>query len=283
MAIFTNQALLSYRNGSVSSNIVSGEIVGVLTATKNALLTTYSAGDTVSYVIAIYNSGTSALTGVNISDDLGAYPFGSTTLVPLTYLDGSIAYYLDGALQPAPTVTATGTALEIEGITVPQGGYALLIYEVRLNDFAPLATGGEITNTATITSGNETVTASETINASTEPILSITKGVNPQTVSENGQLTYTFTIQNFGNTEATAADTLSVSDTFDPILNPITVTYNGTVWTAGNEYTYNSSTGLFTTTPGNITVPAATYSQDPATGEWNVTPGTATLVVTGTV
>ena len=283
MAIFTNQALLSYRNGSVSSNIVSGEIVGVLTATKNALLTTYSAGDTVSYVIAIYNSGTSALTGVNISDDLGAYPFGSTTLVPLTYLDGSIAYYLDGALQPAPTVTATGTSLEIEGITVPQGGYALLIYEVRLNDFAPLATGGEITNTATITSGNETVTASETINASTEPILSITKGVNPQTVSENGQLTYTFTIQNFGNTEATAADTLSVSDTFDPILNPITVTYNGTVWTAGNEYTYNSSTGLFTTTPGNITVPAATYSQDPTTGEWNVTPGTATLVVTGTV
>ena len=283
MAIFTNQALLSYRNGSVSSNIVSGEIVGVLTATKNALLTTYSAGDTVSYVIAIYNSGTTALTGVNISDDLGAYPFGSTTLVPLTYLDGSIAYYLDGALQPAPTVTATGTSLEIEGITVPQGGYALLIYEVRLNDFAPLATGGEITNTATITSGNETVTASETINASTEPILSITKGVNPQTVSENGQLTYTFTIQNFGNTEATAADTLSVSDTFDPILNPITVTYNGTVWTAGNEYTYNSSTGLFTTTPGNITVPAATYSQDPATGEWNVTPGTATLVVTGTV
>ena len=283
MAIFTNQALLSYRNGTVSSNVVTGEIVGVLTANKNALLTTYSAGDTVSYVISIYNSGTTALTGVSVSDDLGAYPFGATTLVPLTYIDGSIAYYLDGVLQPAPTVTATGTTLDIEGITVPQGGYALLIYEVRLNDYAPLATGGEITNTATITSGNETVTASETINASTEPILSITKGVNPQTVSENGQLTYTFTIQNFGNTEATAADTLSVSDTFDPILNPITVTYNGTVWTAGNEYTYNSSTGLFTTTPGNITVPAATYSQDPTTGEWNVTPGTATLVVTGTV
>ena len=283
MAIFTNQALLSYRNGSVSSNIVSGEIVGVLSATKNALLTTYSAGDTVSYVIAIYNSGSTPITDVKISDDLGAYPFGSTTLVPLTYLDGSIAYYLNGALQPAPSVTATGTSLIIEGITVPQGGYALLIYEASINDFAPLAAGSEIINTATVTSGNETVTASETITVSNAPILSITKGVNPQTVSENGQLTYTFTIQNFGNTDATAADTLSVSDTFDPVLDPITVTYNGTAWTAGVEYTYDPSTGLFTTNPGSITVPAATYSQDPTTGEWNVTPGTATLVVTGTV
>lgn len=283
MAIFTNQALLSYRNGTVSSNVVTGEIVGVLTANKNALLTTYSAGDTVTYVIGVYNSGNSPITNVSVSDNLGAYPFGSTTLVPLTYSDGSIAYYLNGALQAPPQVTATGTSLEIEGITVPAGGYALLLYEARVNDFAPLAPGGQINNTATVTNGSESVTAEETITVNSEPILSITKGVTPQTVSENGQLTYTFTIQNFGNTEADDDDALSVSDTFDPILNPITVTYNGTVWTEGVEYTYDAATGLFTTIPGNITVPAAVYSQDPTTGEWNVTPGSATLTVTGTV
>lgn len=283
MAIFTNQALLSYRNGTVSSNVVTGEIVGVLTANKNALLTTYSAGDTVTYVIGVYNSGNSPITNVSVSDNLGAYPFGSTTLVPLTYSDGSIAYYLNGALQAPPQVTATGTSLEIEGITVPAGGYALLLYEARVNDFAPLAPGGQINNTANVTNGSESVTAEETITVNSEPILSITKGVTPQTVSENGQLTYTFTIQNFGNTEADDDDALSVSDTFDPILNPITVTYNGTVWTEGVEYTYDAATGLFTTIPGNITVPAAVYSQDPTTGEWNVTPGSATLTVTGTV
>jgi hypothetical protein len=61
------------------------------------------------------------------------------------------------------------------------------------------------------------------------------------------------------------------------------VTYNGTVWIEGVEYTYNESTGEFATVVGNITVPAATYTQDPVTGEWNVTPGMSVIAVTGTV
>lgn len=283
MAIFTNQAILSYRNGTVSSNVVTGEIVEVLSATKNALLPTYSSGDTVTYVISLYNSGSTPLTGVTVSDDLGAYTFGATTLVPLTYVNGSVAYYLNGVLQAPPTVTSTGTELIIGDLAVPAGGYSLLVYEARVNDFAPLSTGGQIVNTATVTSGGESVTAQETISVANEPLLAITKGVNPATVSENGQLTYTFTVQNFGNVDATAADDLVISDTFDPVLDPITVSYNGVLWTQGTEYTYNSVTGEFATVGGNITVPAATYSQNPDTGEWNVVPGTAVLVVTGTV
>ena len=283
MAIFTNQATLSYRNGTVSSNVVTGEIVEVLSADKKALLQTYSADDTVSYVIALYNSGNTSLTSVTVSDDLGAYAFGSTVLVPLTYVNGSLAYYLNGVLQTSPTVSAAGTALVISGISVPAGGYSLLVYEARINDYAPLNPGGQIVNTATVTNGAQSVTATETITVAAQPILSITKGLSPNTVSENGQLTYTFTIQNFGNTAAVAADDLVISDTFDPILDPITVTYNGAQWTEGVEYNYNSATGEFSTVAGNITVPAATYSQDPATGEWNAVPGTATVTVTGTV
>ena len=283
MAIFTNQAILSYRNGSVSSNVVTGEIVEVLSATKNALLPTYSSGDTVTYVIALYNSGATPLTDVTVSDDLGAYSFGATTLIPLTYTNGSLNYYLNGALQAPPTVTATGTNLVISDLAIPAGGYSLLVYEARVNDFAPLNPGGQITNVATVTSGGESVTAEEVISVANEPLLAITKGVNPSTVSENGQLTYTFTIQNFGNTAAEVADALTVTDTFDPILDPITVTYNGGAWTEGVEYNYNSATGEFATVAGNITVPAATYSQNPETGEWNVVPGAVILTVTGTV
>lgn len=282
MAIFTNQATLSYRNGSVSSNVVTGEIVEVLSATKTALLDTYSAGDTVTYVVTVFNSGTSPMNGVSVSDNLGAYPFGAGRAVPLTYVTGSLAYYLDGVRQPTPTVTA-GPDLTVTGITVPAGGYAQLIYQARVNEFAPLAFGGEITNVATVTSGNESVSATETITALAAPMLTITKGLTPSTVTENGQLTYTFTIQNYGNTEAVATDDLVVTDTFDPILENISVTYNGAAWTEGNEYNYNEATGLFTTVAGNITVPAATYTQDLNTGEWNVTPGAATVTVTGTV
>ena len=102
-------------------------------------------------------------------------------------------------------------------------------------------------------------------------------------VAENGQLTYTFTIQNRGNTAVTAADDVTLRDVFKPILKNITVTYNGTAWRAGTEYTYSETTGEFVSAVGQITVPAATYTQDPVTGVWSVTPGSSVLVITGTV
>ena len=61
MAIFTNQATLSYNNTTTTSNIVTGEIIEPLTATKNALSDTYQIGDTVTYVISILNTGNTAI------------------------------------------------------------------------------------------------------------------------------------------------------------------------------------------------------------------------------
>lgn len=284
MAIFTNQATLSYRNGAVSSNVVTGEIVEVLSATKAALPDTYSAGDVVTYVISILNTGAVPINGVTVTDDLGAYEFNGTALVPLTYVEDSVAYYLDGVLQADPTVTV-GTGLAFSGITVPANGNAILIYQARVNVFAPLGTDGEVINTATVTGVGicDGVVASETVTVKNAPSLGITKGVSPATVSENGQLTYTFNIQNFGNTEALAEDQLVVSDTFDPVLNSLTVSYNGMTWTEGVEYNYDPTTGIFATVAGSITVPEATYIQDPTTGEWNILPGESILTVTGTV
>ena len=63
----------------------------------------------------------------------------------------------------------------------------------------------------------------------------------------------------------------------------MTVTFNGAVWTEGVQYNYNEATGLFTTVPGQILVPAATYVQNPVTGVYTATPGIATLIVTGTI
>lgn len=66
-------------------------------------------------------------------------------------------------------------------------------------------------------------------------MLSITKGINLATVAENGQLTYTFVIQHFGSQPAVATDNAVVTDTFNPILNPITVTYEGEIRTEGTN------------------------------------------------
>ena len=74
-----------------------------------------------------------------------------------------------------------------------------------------------------------------------------------------------------------------LTDTFDPALTGLTVTYNGDTWKEGDNYTYDAATGTFATIAGQIAVPAATYTQDPVTGVWSVTPGSSVLVITGTV
>lgn len=284
MAIFTNQATLSYNDNVVNSNIVTGEIVQVLTVTKNALSDTYERDKTITYIINIVNSSDSDFTGLTVTDNLGAYAFNTSTLVPLTYVDGSIRYFIKGDLQSQPTVTAV-SPLTITDITVPANGNATIVYSATVNEFAPLDGETSITNTATVNGRglSSPITAEETVTLKTGPILSITKAVCPLSVPENGSLTYTFVIRNNGFTAATAEDNLIVRDTFDPKLNITNVTLNGTALTPTTDYTYNADTGDFATVAGAITVPAATFTQDPTTGAYSVTPGSAILTVTGTV
>lgn len=283
MAIFTNQATLSYNNTVTTSNVTTGELLEVLSVTKTSLTTTYTPGDTVVYVVNLSNAGSTAFTGLTLADDLGAYLFDGGSVSPLDYVDGSLRYFVGGTLQPTPVVTA-GDTLVVDGISVPAGGNALLIYEARLNQYAPADVESTITNTASVTGGGLSTPISDTatIAAAAAPYLTISKSLCPQTVTENGQLTYTFVLQNSGNTPAAAADNAVITDTFDPALSNLTVTFNGTVWTEGVEYTYDEATGLFTTVPGAVTVPAATYNQSES-GAWVIVPGTSTLTVTGTV
>ena len=237
---FQNMATLTYTGGTVNSNIVTGELREVLTAAKTAVRENYEPGGTVTYVVSLTNSGITPLTGLTISDNLGGYTFGGATLYPLAYLPGSVRYYVNGALQAAPVVNA-GPPMTVTGITVPAGGSALVIYETEVTRYAPLAAESSIVNTVTVTGGGlaAPVTAEETVGVVSSPTLSITKGLNPTVVAENGQITYTFTIQNTGNTPVTATDDVILRDTFDPVLNGLTVTYNGAPWTAGTQYTYD--------------------------------------------
>ncbi len=284
MATFYNQATLSYNDTVTNSNIVTGELVEVLTAEKTAVTDTYTTGDTVTYVVSIVNTGAVQLTGVTVTDDLGAYPFGASTLTPLTYIEGTARLFVNGAVQPVPAVAA-GTSLVISGITIPAGGNALVVYQTRANSYAPLGNAAEITNTATVTAAGITnpVIAQETIAADTLADLTITKSLSPEVVTENGELTYTFVIQNTGNTPVTAADNAVVTDNFEPVLDLISVTFNGVTWSEPANYTYDEATGTFATVAGQITVPAATYYQDPTTGVWVIEPGVSVLRVTGRV
>lgn len=279
---FTNQAALSYNGTQVLSNIAVGVLEGTISVTKNAVADTYAQGDVITYIVSIVNSGDTAVSGLTVSDDLGAYPFGTGTVQPLSYVAGSAQYYSDGVRQSDPAVS-TADGLAITGISVPAQGNATVVYSAAVNEYAPLAEGSDITNTVTVSgSGVSEAQAQATITAVTEAQLSVVKSVSPIPVSENGRLTYTFQLLNSGNTAVADTDGATVSDTFDPVLTDITVALDSTLLTSG-DYSYVETTGVFATTAGVLAIPAATYTQDPTTGEITVTPGSATLTVTGNV
>lgn len=284
MATFYNQATLSYNGKTTTSNITTGEIVQVLSVTKTAVGSSYGSNENITYVISIVNSGTVPFTDITITDNLGAYEFGSNSLYPMEYVDGSIQYYVNGALQTAPAVTA-GDSLVISQLGIPAGGNATIVYQTKTNEYAPTDAGGSISNTVTVTGGGiaEPLTAEAVVNAKEGAELTISKSICPQTVTENGRITYTFVIQNTGNTPADATAAVVVMDTFSPVLDITSVTFNGNLWSEGTQYTYDGTTGVFATTAGAVTVPAATSVQDAQTGAWSVTPGISTLTISGTI
>lgn len=278
MATFFNQATLSYGNNVTTSNVTTGELISGLTLTKTAASVGYKVGENVVYVISLTNSTTTDRTGITLTDNLGVYDVAGTSVVPLSYVKGSVLYYKDGVLQPAPTVTV-GTTLVISGITVPAGGNATVVYNTTANSFAPAEVGSTITNIV----ATEDLTASTTIAVSEETRLTISKAICPPIVNNDGQLTYTFIIQNTGNLAADTKDLVTVTDVFNPVLNGITVTLDGVTLEETTGYTYNTVTGEFATVPGIITVPPATYFRNPDTGVITTTPGVAVLTITGIV
>ena len=284
MITFTNQAFLSYNNRVTNSNITTGQIVSVLSGEKTALLDSYTVGSAVTYVVSIVNSGSASFNGLTLTDSLGGYEFGENIVYPLAYTPDSLKYFVNGVLQDTPEITA-GPPLTVSGISVPAGGNAIIVYETTVTDYAPLGENSTITNEAVISGNGLTapLVLTETVGSTDEPLLTITKSLSPIVVPENGELTYTFVIQNFGNSPATAEDNAVITDIFDPILNNITVVFNGEEWSSPENYTYDTNTGAFATVAGQVTVPAATFVQNPVTGAYTTEPGVSTLTVSGTI
>ncbi len=279
IATITNQATLSYSGGVISSNITAAELTETLAVVKTAVSPDYEPDGTVSYVVSLINSGEAPLT-VSVSDDLGGYEIDGAAVYPLRYHEGSLRLFVNGMLQPAPAVTA-GPPLAADGVTVPAGGEAVLAYEAEVTPYAPLGADAQIKNTVTVTGAAlaQPLTASAEVSMETGPKLTVTKTVSPDTVAPGDTMTYAFTIRNAG---ASAADDVVLTDMFDPALGALTAALDGTPLTLSTDYAYSETTGVFATTAGAISVPAASYAQN-ADGTWGISPGETVLTVTGTV
>ena len=284
--IITNQASVAYRynnrTASAVSNIATAVLNEPLSVEKVSLESVYRAGDDITYVVTVTNSGTSALTGISVTDDLGTYTIGGGTATPLTYV-GPAIYFVDGvyAGNLTPTVGADGISFAIA--TLGTDSTVQIIYKAVANDTAPLVQGSQITNTVTTTAvgSNAPVSDNNVITVDNYADVTITKAMTPTGVVDGDALTYTFVVSNFGNAEATE---IVLTDAFDPAPENITVQLNGTVVPA-TDYTYENGVLTLPISPAStvLTLPPATITQDTTTGVVSIEPSTLTVTVTGVI
>lgn len=280
-----NQASIAFNYGTATgtavSNIATATLLDPLAVDKRALGETYRAGDAVTYVLSVQNNGTTTLSGVTLTDDLGSYTVGGNTVTPLTYLEGALLY-VDGLFVREITGTVSANAVTFVIDSLAPGSNANIVYNAVVNGFAPITAGSTITNTVSVTAAGivTPVTASETIAVAEYADVQIEKSMSPDPVSDGDMLTYTFTITNYGNTDAT---NVVLTDAFNPAPTNITVSVEGDV-IPPEDYTYTGGVLTLPTGTGTtLTVPAATVTTDPATGEVTAIPGTLFITVMGTI
>lgn len=283
----TNQASLTYaygaQSGSALSNVATAVIEDTLAITKAAVADNYTPGDSVAYTISLVNNGASALNGLTVTDNLGTYTLaGSGSATPLTYT-GPAKLYVNGAYVSDLTPTTAANSVTFTVPTLAAGANALIVYNAIPNAFASGAAGSTVTNTASATAAGITapVTASATLGVDDYASVTMLKAITPETLTDGGAVTYTFTLYNYGNTAAT---NVVLSDAFNPAPTITGITVNGTAVPAA-DYTY---TGGVLTLPATgsaytLSVPAATFTQSATTGAVTSTPGVTTVVVTGTI
>ena len=161
-----NEATLIYDNITKNSNAVVTRILSLydLTATKEALLDSYTPGQTITYITHVENTGSASLYNLTIVDDLANGT--------LQYIDTSIEGYLNGSpIEVDVQKTANTVTFKIDNVLNPNDN-VLIIFETT----TPTTNPEQITNTQTITaySGESLVYTFKIVNRGNETATNVT-------------------------------------------------------------------------------------------------------------
>jgi uncharacterized repeat protein (TIGR01451 family) len=159
-------------------------------------------GDTLSYTITLVNTGDGRGTGIGVTDTIDS--------------DTQNITNVSQANCGSSTNNSTGSQLNVTGIAVAVGTNCVITFDVTVK--SPLSEGTAISNTAAISAASEgglgATPTSTIIYADVTPALVVSHSEDDadNIVSPDQAVTYTITIQNTGNGQATgisAASTVS--------------------------------------------------------------------------
>ena len=257
---------------SVISNTATTNLITeyAISGYKESLNSSFRAGQNITFYIHFSNDGTSPLYNITISDDLG----GSGNL--LNYVDSSAILNINGTISTITPTTLNPLTFTIPGV-INSGELVTITYVVQVSSGIE-DTVTEITNTATIQAHEESATG-PIISVSPSPSVtlpledyaqvSMTKSVSTNEINIYEQFSYTLTLVNSGNLEATnIVITDKLPENF--VISSITSVTNGIQTTySASDYDIDSSTNTLTlpnaTSTNVIIVPASTSSGDGTT------------------
>ena len=246
--------------GSAASNVVTTNLLDSysIIAQKDSANSSFRAGENITYLVTVTNTGTQPLYNVQISDDLAAGQ--------LTYLAGS-ALVIDGSTTVAITPVSTAPLVLIAADVLNSGESVTVLYVARVAASIPDSVL-TLTNTANVQANEgsaegaviEVVPApTVTLNRADYAQVEVVKSVDKAVISSGDTLTYTFTLENTGNIPATD---VVITDALPTgfVITSIT-SQTGSVITVFNESDYTVDASNILTLPTSdvsITVPAAT-------------------------
>ncbi|MBQ8425408.1 MAG: DUF11 domain-containing protein [Clostridia bacterium] len=265
---------------SASSNVATTNLITeyAISGYKESLNSTFRAGENITYYIHISNDGTSPLYNVTVSDNLGG------TGSPLTFIDSSAVLNINGT-NTTIIPTSVNPLTFVLPTPLSAGDLATLTYIARVNSGIS-ETITEITNAATI-QANEgsstgqiiqvTPTPSVTIPLEDYADVSMTKSVSTNEITVGETFSYTITLSNSGNLDATG---VVITDVLPAnfVISSITTLTNGVLTTfETGDYTLDPTTNTLTlpntSSALTITVPASTTTGD----------GTTIVTITGSI
>jgi len=190
--------------------------------TKTDGLATAFPGQALTYTIVATNSGPSTATGATVSD---AFPAAFTGAA-------WTCFGLGGA-----TCSAIGMGSLSDTVSIPPGGS--VTYTV--NGTVSAAFTGTLSNTAAVTSGADTQSATDTTLVASPALVSATKSVSGVFVS-GGTATYTIVLSNTGGSAQLDNPGDELTDTLPAGLSLSSATASsGTASTAGSVVTWNGT------------------------------------------